>query len=96
MRALFGPAGNSQAFADAGYKGNNQAPEFVSRCGLDAYEYQCGRGVRVNPDAASVFAENAKKYGFKKFFCCSVKFVHSHRNKTALSTGISINDITSS
>lgn len=65
MRALFGPAGNSQAFADAGYKGNNQAPEFVSRCGLDAYEYQCGRGVRVNPDAASVFAENAKKFGVK-------------------------------
>lgn len=63
MNALFGPAGNSDAFTKAGYKGNNSAPEFVHKCGLDAYEYQCGRGVRVNAGSAEIFRQNAEHFG---------------------------------
>ena len=63
MNALFGPAGNSNAFSEAGYKNVIQAPEFVKLCGLDAYEYQCGRGVRVNAESAAKFKTNAEQNG---------------------------------
>ena len=46
----FGPAGNGQAFYDAGYKSSLEAPEFLARAGLNAYEYQCGRGVNIKAD----------------------------------------------
>ncbi len=62
MTAKFGPAGNSDAYAAAGYKGNVDAPEFVSSIGLDAYEYQCGRGVRVNEKTAQEFRSNAERF----------------------------------
>lgn len=44
-KALFGPAGNSESFYAAGYKSTKQAPLWLSKLGLDAYEYQCGNGV---------------------------------------------------
>lgn len=48
MRARFGPAGTADSFAAMGYKKTVQLPEYLERFGLDAFEYQCGRGVRVN------------------------------------------------
>lgn len=65
MSALFGPAGNSDSFAKMGYKSNLDAPEYVSKMGLDIYEYQCGRGVRVSEANAKVYKENAEKFGIK-------------------------------
>ncbi|MBQ2676023.1 MAG: TIM barrel protein [Clostridia bacterium] len=65
MSALFGPAGNSDSFAEKGYKSNIDAPKFVNEMGLDAYEYQCGRGVKLNPDTAKQFKLNAEKYNVK-------------------------------
>ncbi len=62
MRALFGPAGNSDSFAEAGHKKTAEAPAFVSSFGLTAYEYQCGHGVRVSESAAAVFRREAEKY----------------------------------
>ena len=44
----FGPAGNSDSFATMGYKKTEQIADYVEKMGLTAYEYQCGRGVRVN------------------------------------------------
>lgn len=44
-KALFGPAGNSESFYASGYKSTKQAPLWLSKIGLDAYEYQCGNGV---------------------------------------------------
>lgn len=46
--ARFGPAGTADSFAALGYKKTVQLPDYLDRFGLDAFEYQCGRGVRVN------------------------------------------------
>lgn len=46
--ARFGPAGTSESFAQMGYKKTVQVPEYLEKFGLNAFEYQCGRGVRVN------------------------------------------------
>lgn len=53
----FGPAGTADSFAAMGYKKTTQIPDYLEKMGLNAFEYQCGRGVRVN-DAA---AESLKK-----------------------------------
>ena len=63
MSALFGPAGNAESFSKMGYKSNIQAPEFVSKMGLDIYEYQCGRGVRVSEENAAIYRKNAEELG---------------------------------
>jgi len=59
----FGPAGNDDDFYQAGYKNSEQMPEFLASIGLDAYEYQCSRGVRVSDDKAQKMKEQAEKYG---------------------------------
>ncbi|MBQ4050432.1 MAG: TIM barrel protein [Oscillospiraceae bacterium] len=46
--ARFGPAGTADSFAALGYKKTVQLPDYLERFGLTAFEYQCGRGVRVN------------------------------------------------
>lgn len=52
MSAKFGPAGNSNSFFAMGYKGSLHIPEYVERMGLDAFEYQCGRGVNIGEEKA--------------------------------------------
>lgn len=59
----FGPAGNCDMFYGYGYKHTFQIPEFLSKIGLDAYEIQCGRGVRMNDAAALKLRDEAVKYG---------------------------------
>lgn len=59
----FGPAGNCRMFYDYGYKNTVQMPEFLQRIGLDAYEIQCGRGVRMKREAALEIGKSAKKRG---------------------------------
>lgn len=49
MSALFGPAGNP---ADFPYQSSADAPGWLRRIGLDCYEYQCGKGVRVGENTA--------------------------------------------
>ena len=44
----FGPAGNSRSFTEMGYKKNTDLPEYLEKMGLDAFEYQCGRGVKIS------------------------------------------------
>ncbi len=63
MSAKFGPAGNSESFYVAGKKSTFQAPEWLASLGLDAYEYQCGQGVRGSEDAFRKVGEEAKKHG---------------------------------
>ena len=48
----FGPAGNAESFETMGYKKSEQIPQYLEQMGLSAYEYQCGRGVRVRQDVA--------------------------------------------
>ncbi len=60
MNALFGPAGNAESFQKMGYRHTIQVPEYLQTFSLTAYEYQCGRGVRITEDAAKAFGEKAK------------------------------------
>lgn len=59
----FGPAGNDDEFYNMGYKNSEQMPEFLSKKGLSAYEYQCSRGVRVSDEKAAKMKEQAEKHG---------------------------------
>ena len=63
MSALFGPAGNADAFYEAGYKSTWQAPAWIASLGLTAYEYQCGRGVRLSEAAAEQIRVSAAENG---------------------------------
>ena len=64
MSALFGPAGNSDSFS-AVHKSSLAAPEWIAGFGLDAYEYQCGKGVNVGEATARKLGENARVYGVR-------------------------------
>ncbi len=59
MSALFGPAGNSDSFSKK-HKSSLAAPKWISEFGLDCYEYQCGKGVKIKEDTARKLGENAK------------------------------------
>lgn len=59
----FGPAGNDESFYQAGYKNSEQMPEYLNKVGLDAYEYQCSRGVKISDEKCAKIKEEAKKYG---------------------------------
>lgn len=63
MSALFGPAGNSNSFFEMGYKGSLQVPEYLTKMGLDAFEYQCGRGVNIGEEKARELGEKAHEAG---------------------------------
>lgn len=59
MEIKFGPAGNAQSFADAGFKATVDAPRWLYEMGLNAYEYQCGRGVNIGEETARKIAAQA-------------------------------------
>ncbi|MBC8569361.1 TIM barrel protein [Zongyangia hominis] len=61
MTALFGPAGNSESFTAMGYKSFAEVPAYIERMGLDAYEYQCGHGVRISDASAAQLGERARE-----------------------------------
>ena len=63
MAAKFGPAGNSDSFTAMGYKHSLQIPEYVEKMGLDAFEYQCGRGVNIGAEKASELGSLAAEKG---------------------------------
>lgn len=64
MRALFGPAGNSDSF-NLAYKGTVHAPAWLRSLGLDCYEYQCGRGVNLGEDTARRIGQAAAEQGIR-------------------------------
>lgn len=57
---MFGPAGNAENFP---CKSSADAPKWLAEIGLDCYEYQCGKGVRVGEDTARKLGENARAAG---------------------------------
>ena len=63
--ARFGPAGNCDDFAAAGYKSTAQMPAFLASFGLTAYEYQCGRGVRLSDATAEALRTGASEHGIR-------------------------------
>lgn len=60
MTAKFGPAGNSDSFYNDGNKASEQMPAWLKGKGLDAYEYQCGNGVRCKAETAEKIRIAAK------------------------------------
>jgi len=61
--AQFGPAGNPDAFYNAGGKASVEMPGWLNRMELGAYEYQCSRGVTIKEDTARLIGEAAQKNG---------------------------------
>ena len=61
MNALFGPAGRDDSLNSLGYKTTLDIPECMTKKGLDAFEYQCGRGVNVKTDVANALGALAKE-----------------------------------
>ena len=56
----FGPAGNSEAFYEQGYKSTWQAPKWLHDLGLNAFEYSFGRGVRLTQATAEKIGAEAQ------------------------------------
>ena len=46
-----------------GYKHSLQVPEYLEKMGLNAFEYQCGRGVNIGLDKATALGEKAREKG---------------------------------
>lgn len=63
MTAKFGPAGADQLFAAEGHKSSLEMCEWLSNMGLDAYEYQCNRGVKIKEEKARRLGETAREFG---------------------------------
>ena len=61
----FGPAGNSESFAAAGFKKSEDAPAWLAQMGLTAFEYQCGRGVRCGEETALKIGAAAEQHGIQ-------------------------------
>ena len=63
MRALFGTAGNPDNFGLEGFKKSRDMPLWLKGKGLDAYEYQCGKGVNLGEDTAREIGRQATLAG---------------------------------
>lgn len=57
---LFGPSGNSVAFAEAGNKTTEQSAVWVKQMGLNAFEYSFGRGILMSEERAVSIAQAFK------------------------------------
>ena len=65
MYPLFGPAGNPDAFYEAGNKASVQMPAWLGIMKLTAYEYQCSRGVNIKEETAKEIGRRSAEYGIK-------------------------------
>lgn len=55
----FGPSGNSDLFYSEGYKSSLQMPKWLKDMGLNAYEYQCSKGVKIKKESATKLGSEA-------------------------------------
>ena len=58
----FGTGGNPNDSYDKKYKASEQMPKYLNEMGLDAYEYECSRGVRISDKKAEEIKNQAIKY----------------------------------
>ena len=56
---LFGPAGSDNDCAAAKCKSTEDSLRFLSVRGIDAFEYQCGRGINIKPERAQAIGNLA-------------------------------------
>lgn len=57
-----GPAGNSLSFYEQGNKHTFQAPVWLNKIGLNAFEYSFGRGISMSAPTAEKIGDEMKKY----------------------------------
>lgn len=62
MSVWFGPAGLPDDFPG---KSSVQAPAWLASLGLDAFEYQCGKGVNVGEETARAVGTAAREHGIR-------------------------------
>lgn len=63
MLAKFGPGGNCERFYEEGYRSTLSSPKWIKAKGLSAYEYECGKGIKISEDSARKIGEEAEKEG---------------------------------
>ncbi|MBQ1413037.1 MAG: TIM barrel protein, partial [Clostridia bacterium] len=63
--ARFGPAGSCERSAAEKIKSTEKLIEWLAAQGLNAFEYQCGRGVMVKEPKARLFRKKAEECGVK-------------------------------
>ena len=63
--ALFGPGGNSESFYAEGLKSTLDAPAWLVKKGLDAYEYQAGNGLTASDATLKKIGDAARSHGIK-------------------------------
>ena len=59
----FGPGGGCEEFRLSGAKSVLDAPAFVRKYGLDAYEYEAGNGLSASAESLLLIGEEAKRQG---------------------------------
>lgn len=59
----FGPSGNSDIFYKDGYKHSVDAPKWLKKHGLNAYEYSFGRMFNISHETAQKLGEEAQANG---------------------------------
>lgn len=65
MQAYFGTAGNPESFYNEGFKSSMDMPAWLRGKGLNAYEYQCVRGVHIKEETARKLGRAARENGIK-------------------------------
>ncbi len=63
IKATFGPGGNGDLFYAEGGRSTADAPAFVKRHGLDAYEFEAGRGIGAGEETLRRIGERAREHG---------------------------------
>ena len=61
-RATFGPGGNGDLFYAEGNKSTLQAPGWLEKIGLDAFEYEAGNGVNGGEATLRAIGEKAREH----------------------------------
>lgn len=57
----FGPSGNSDSFYEQGHSSSVEMPSWLRKMGLDAYEYNCTKGVKIKLKTAAEIGLEATK-----------------------------------
>lgn len=61
----FGTAGCPEDFYSEGHKSALEIPAWLAERGLDAFEYQCGRGVHISSESAKRLGDEARRYNVR-------------------------------
>lgn len=59
----FGTAGNPDAFYEQENKSSLMMPGWLEKIGLQAYEYQCSKGVKITSQTAEKLGKEAQEHG---------------------------------